>query len=64
MIVGLSSTYTISAYHHLSCDLIPTHGRMYRYNVMWQVDQWLAAGLYFSPGIMVSYTNKTDHHDN
>ena len=24
---------------------------------------WLAAGLWFSPGSLVSSTNKTDHHD-
>ena len=28
-----------------------------------KVWQWLAAGRWFSPGILVSSTNKTDHHD-
>ena len=28
-----------------------------------KVCQWLAAGLWFSPGTPVSSTNKTDHHD-
>ena len=27
------------------------------------VSQWLAKGRWFSPGIPVSSTNKTDHHD-
>jgi hypothetical protein len=28
-----------------------------------QVCQWLAAGQWFSPGIPISSTNKTDRHD-
>jgi hypothetical protein len=28
-----------------------------------KVYQWLATGLWFSPGIPVSSTNKTDRHD-
>jgi hypothetical protein len=28
-----------------------------------KVCQWLAAGQWFSPGSLVSFTNKTDHHD-
>jgi hypothetical protein len=28
-----------------------------------KVCQWLAAGLWISPGTLVSFTNKTDHHD-
>ena len=28
-----------------------------------KVCQWLAAGLWFSPGTLVSSTNKTDRHD-
>ena len=28
-----------------------------------EVFQWLAAGEWFSPGTLVSSTNKTDHHD-
>ena len=28
-----------------------------------KVCQWLATGLWFSPGTPVSSTNKTDHHD-
>jgi hypothetical protein len=29
----------------------------------WEVCQWLATGRWFSPGSLVSSTNKTDHHD-
>ena len=25
--------------------------------------QWLATGQWFSPGILASFTNKTDHHE-
>ena len=28
-----------------------------------KVCQWLATGRWFSPGTLVSFTNKTDHHD-
>ena len=28
-----------------------------------KVCQWLTAGQWFSPGSLVSFTNKTDHHD-
>jgi hypothetical protein len=28
-----------------------------------KVCQWLAAGRWFSPGTLVSNSNKTDHHD-
>ena len=28
-----------------------------------KVCQWLATGLWFSPGTPVSITNKVDHHD-
>ena len=28
-----------------------------------KVCQWLAAGLWFSPGTLAFSTNKTDHHD-
>ena len=42
-----SSTDEVSLIEHL-CD---------------KVCQWLAIGLWFSPGILVSSTNKTDRHD-
>ena len=34
-----------------------------RYNIIWYIWQWLATGLWFSPGPPVSSTNKTDCHD-
>jgi hypothetical protein len=64
MVVGFSTSYAISAYHHWSSKfesrtwlgvLDITFGD--------KVDQWHAAGLWFSPGTLVSFTNKTDSHD-
>jgi len=64
MAVGLTTTYVISVYHHLSCVFEPC---------LWQgaldtklcdkVCQWLAAGQWSSPGTPVSPNNKTDRHD-
>ena len=42
---------------------IPARARSTRYNICDKVCQWLATGQWFSPGIAVSSTNRTDHHD-
>ena len=45
---------------------MPLISRCTRYNIWTLCDkvcQWLAAGLWFSPGTTVSSTNKTDRHD-
>jgi hypothetical protein len=36
---------------------------LYRFQRSDKVCQWLVTGRWFSPGILVSSTNKTDHHD-
>jgi hypothetical protein len=42
----------------------PNHGEMYSIqHYMIKVYQWLATGQWFSPGTLVSSTNKTDRHD-
>ena len=41
----------------------PTQARCIRSTLCDKVCQWLAAGLWFSPGTMVSSTDKTDCHD-
>ena len=46
-----------------SCELESHSGGCTRYNIMWYICQWLAAGRWFSSGTPVSSTNKTDHHD-
>ena len=47
MVVGCTTTYAISAYHHLSYKFEPRS---------WQ-------GQWFSPGTPSSFTNKTDRHN-
>ena len=51
MVVRFSTTYTISAYHHCSCELESRPNTKICDNVC---GQWL------SPGIPVSFTNKTN----
>ena len=41
----------------------PFMARCTRYNIMWWFCEWLATGQWFSPCTLVSFTNKTDHHD-
>jgi hypothetical protein len=38
-------------------------GKTINYIIGDKACQWLAAGRWFSPGTLVSSTNKTDHHD-
>jgi hypothetical protein len=58
---GFTTTCTISAYYHWSCEfeswcvLDPT--------LFDKVCQWLVSGWWFSLGTPVSSNNKTDHHD-
>jgi len=59
MVVGFTTTYAISAYHHWCCEFEFRSGR----GVQHYVRQWLAAGRGFSPSTPVSSTNKTDRHD-
>ena len=66
MVVGFTTTWAFSAYHHLSCEfnsrswwgIIDT-------TLCDKVCQWLAVCWWFSPGTPVSlgYSNKTDRHD-
>jgi len=46
-------------------SLNPTNGELYRYSIKHcdKVCQLLDAGRWFSPGTLVSSTNKTDRHD-
>jgi hypothetical protein len=58
MVVGFTTTYAISAYHHLSCEF---EFRWWRgvldTTLCDKVCQWLATGRWFSPN------NNTDCHD-
>ena len=58
MIVGFTTTYAISAYHHW-CLWVRNSIRTRCTTLCDEVCQWLATGLLFSPGPPVSYTNKT-----
>ena len=59
MIVGFSTTYVISANHHWSYWFQCRSGGVYSI----QLYMRLVAGWWYSPGIPVSSTNKTDQHD-
>ena len=65
MVVRFSTTWAISAYHHLSCEF---ESRSRRRRVLDttlcdKVCQWQVADRWFSPDTPVSSTYKTDHHD-
>ena len=56
--------YIISTYHHLSCEFEPRSQRgVLDATLCDKVCQWLARGQWFSPGNLVSSTNKTDRHN-
>ena len=60
MVVGITTTCAISAYHILSCEFEPRSWRGVLDTVLCDnVCQWLGTGRWFSPGTLVSSTNKT-----
>ena len=61
MVVGFSTTYAISVYHHWRCEFESRTGRGVQHYVIKFV--WLATVWWFSQGPPVSSTNKTDRHD-
>ena len=60
MVVGFTTTCTISAYHH---KFESSSGKAYLIQHCDKGCQWLATGRWFSPGPPVSSTNKTDRHN-
>jgi hypothetical protein len=62
MVVGFTTVYAISAYHHWCCGVRISIGARCT-TLSDKVCQWLATGQWFSPGPPVSSTNKTDRHD-
>jgi hypothetical protein len=57
-----TTTYALGVYHH--CMLRVRIPLMARYTTLCdKICQWLAAGLWFSPGHLVSSINETDRHD-
>ena len=63
MVVGFTTTYAISAYHHWCCEVESRSGRGVQHYVIYNVFQWLAPGRWFSPGPPVSSIYNIDRHD-
>ena len=61
MVVGFTSTYEISTYHHWCCEFKSRSGWSVQHYVI--RCQWLATGQWFSLRTSVSSTNKIDRHD-
>ena len=64
MVVGFTTTCSMSVYHHESCEFKSCSWRGVLNTTLYDnVCQWLATGHWFSPGTPVSCTNKTDRLD-
>jgi hypothetical protein len=64
IVVGFTTTYAISAYHHWSCEFESRSDEMYSIqHYVIKVWQWLAKGRWSSPGTPVSSSNKPDRHN-
>ena len=64
MVVWFTTTCAISAYHHKCRENEPNSWLGVLHTTLCdKVCQWLATGWWFSPGISVSSTNKTDCHN-
>ena len=61
MVVGFTTTCTISGYHHWCCEFESRSGQ--GTTLCDKVCKWLTAGLWFSQSTKFSSTNKTDSHD-
>ena len=62
MVVGFTTTYAISAYHHWSCEFESRSGwGVQHYVIKFVSDLWQVGCFLWSP--QVSSTNKTDCHD-
>jgi hypothetical protein len=58
MVVWFTTTYSISAYHHSSCELESRSSEVY--SIQLYVMKFASD---LCPGTLVSSTNKTDRHD-
>jgi hypothetical protein len=62
MVVGFTTTYAISAYHHWCCEFKYPYGA--RCTTLYdKVCQWITTAQWVSPGPLVFSTKKTDCHD-
>ena len=62
MVVGFTANYAISAYHQRCCEFESRSGRSVQHYVIKFVSDSRQDGG-FSPGTLVSSTNKTDRKD-
>ena len=62
MVVSFITTYEISVYYHWSCEFETCSLWDVRHTTLCD-SQWLSTDQWFSPGTLVSSTNKTDRHD-
>ena len=60
MVVGFTTTYAISVYHHWCCEFESSSGRDVQHYVIKFVSDFC---WWFFPGPTVSSTNRTDRHD-
>ena len=64
IVVGFTTTYAISAYHHWCCEFESRSGRgVLDTTLCDKVCQWLATCRWFSLYPQVFSTNETDRHD-
>ena len=66
MVVGFTTTYAISVAittKVVSSNPLDSWRGVFDTTLYDKVCQWLATGQLFSPGTLISSTNKTDHHD-
>ena len=63
MVIGFTTTCAISVYNHKLCEFESRSLRGVLYTTLKFVTEQLATGQWFSPGTLVSSTNKTDRHD-
>ena len=59
MVVGFTITCAISAYHNYRCEFESAHD-VPDTTLCDKICQWIATGQWFSPGTLVSSTNKTE----
>ena len=60
MVVGFTTNYAISTYHHYGCEFESHSGDT---TLGDKVCKCLMTGWWYSPGTPVSSTNKTDQYD-
>ena len=64
VVVGFTTTFAISAYHHWCCEFESRSDEVFSIqHYVIKNWQWLAAGRWFSPGTVIFSIIKTDLHD-